>query len=112
MYMKRRTMFVEKFAKVNKVFIQDLCCEYNIDERAANVMMLMKGEVSDGLLRVLVQELQGFCERMQLEMAEDLLDFTLGHVVHTTGCKSVDLVLDYCYTHIAIEHDIMIELEN
>lgn len=110
--MKRRTMFVENFAKVNKVLIQNLCDEYNIDERAANVMMLIKGEVSDGLLRILVQELQGFCGRMQLEMAEDLLDFALGHVVHTTGCRSVDLVLDYCYTHIAMEHDIMIELEN
>lgn len=105
-------MFVENFAKVNKVLIQNLCDEYNIDERAANVMMLIKGEVSDGLLRILVQELQGFCGRMQLEMAEDLLDFALGHVVHTTGCRSVDLVLDYCYTHIAMEHDIMIELEN
>ena len=110
--MKRRTMFVENFAKVNKVFIQNLCDEYNVDERAANVMMLIKGEVSDGLLRVLVQELQGFCACMQLEMAEDLLDFALGHVVHTTGCRSVDYVLDYCYTHIAMEHDIMIELEN
>ena len=110
--MKRRTMFVENFAKVNKVFVQNLCDEYNVDERAANVMMLIKGEVSDGLLRLLVMELQGFCDRMQLEMAEDLLDFALGHVVHTTGCPSVDYVLDYCYTHIAMEHDIMIELEN
>ena len=110
--MKRRMMFVENYAKVNKVLIQNLCDEYNIDESAAKVMMLIKGEVSDGLLRMLVQELQGFCGRMQLEMAEDLLDFALGHVVHTTGCRSVDMVLDYCYTHIAMEHDIMIELEN
>lgn len=110
--MNRRRMFVERFAKVNKVLIQNLCSEYDIDERAANVMQLMKGEVSDGLLHMLVLELQGYCGTMQLEMAEDLLDFALGHVVHTTGCKSVDLVLDYCYTHIAMEHDIMIEVGN
>ena len=49
---------------------------------------------------------------MQIEMAEDLLDFALGHVVHTTGCRSVDLILDYCYTRIAFEHDIVIEIDN
>ena len=108
--MKRRTMFVENFARVNKVLVQNLCDEYFINERAANVLMLMQGEVSEGLLRMLIQELQGFCDRMQLEMAEDMLDFALGHVVHTTGCPSADYVLDYCYTHIAMEHDIMVEL--
>ena len=110
--MKRRKMFVENFAKVEKVIFQDLTSEFNIDERAARIMMLMDGEVSDDLLCMLIQHLQGFCDKMQIEMAEDLLDFAIGHVVHTTGCQSVDLVLDYCYSHIADEHDIMIELEN
>ena len=110
--MKRRVLFVENFAKVERVILQDLTSEFNIDERAARIMMLMEGEISNELLRVLVQELQGFCAQMQIEMAEDLLDFTIGHVVHTTGCRAVDFVLDYCYSHIANEHDIMIELEN
>ena len=110
--MKRRVLFVENFAKVDKVITQNLSEHFDIDERAVRILKLMEGEVSDDLLLMLNNELQGFCGQMQIEMAEDLLDFALGHVVHTTGCKSVDLVLDYCYTRIAFEHDIMIELEN
>lgn len=110
--MKRRIFYVETYARVEKSIVQNLTEEFNIDERAARIMQLMKDEVSDDLLLTFFQELQGFCPQMQIEMAEDLLDFALGHVVHTTGCKSVDLILDYCYTRIAFEHDIMIELEN
>ena len=110
--MKSRVLFVENFAKVDKVITQDLSDDYGIDGRAARIMQLMEGEVSDGLLMVLISELQGFSIRMQIEMAQDLLDFALAHVVHTTGCPSADYVLDYCYSYIAMEHDIMIELEN
>ena len=110
--MKRRVLFVENFAKNEGVIIQDLTSEFNLDERAIRIMMLMDGEVSDNLLRTLVQQLQGFCGQMQIEMAENLLDFALGHVIHTTGCPSADYVLDYCYSYIAMEHDIMIELSN
>ena len=110
--MKRKVFFVETYAKVEKSIVQNLSNEFDIDERAARIMQLMKDEVSDDLLESFVLELQGFCPQMQIEMAEDLLDFALGHVVHTTGCQSVDLILDYCYTRIAFEHDIMIELNN
>ena len=110
--MKRRVLFVENYAKVEKVITQDLSNEFGIDERAARIMRLVEGEVSEDLLYMLLGELQGFCGQMQIEMAEDLLDFALAHVVHTTGCPSVDYVLDYCYSHIAMEHDIMLELNN
>lgn len=110
--MKRRVLFVENYAKVEKVITQDLSNEFGIDERAARIMRLVEGEVSEDLLDMLMTELQGFCGQMQIEMAEDLLDFALAHVVHTTGCPSVDYVLDYCYSHIAMEHDIMLELDN
>ncbi len=110
--MKRRVLFVENYAKVEKVITQDLSNEFGIDERAARIMRLVEGEVSEDLLCMLLGELQGFCGQMQIEMAEDLLDFALAHVVHTTGCPSVDYVLDYCYSHIAMEHDIMFELDN
>ena len=110
--MKRRVLFVENFAKVEKVITQDLSNEFGIDERAARIMRLVEGEVSEELLNVLMGELQGFCGQMQIEMAEDLLDFALAHVVHTTGCPSADYVLDYCYSYIAMEHDIMLELNN
>ena len=110
--MKRRILFVENYAKVEKVIPQDLSNEFGIDERAARIMRLVEGEVSEELLEMLMSELQGFCGQMQIEMAEDLLDFALAHVVHTTGCPSVDYVLDYCYSYIAMEHGIMLELEN
>ena len=110
--MKRRVLFVENYAKVEKVIAQDLTNDFGIDERAARIMRLVSGEVSEDLLNMLIGELQGFCGQMQIEMAEDLLDFALAHVVHTTGCKSADYILDYCYTCIAMEHNIMVELEN
>ena len=110
--MKRRLFFVESYAKVDKTIVQDMTDEYDIDERASRIIQLIEGEVSDRLLDVLRLELQGFCPEMQVEMAEDLLDFALGHVVHTTGCQSVDVVLDYCYSFIAMEHGIFMELEN
>ena len=78
----------------------------------ARIIALVKDEVSNDLFDMLVGYLQGFCGQMQIEMAEDLLDFAIGHVVHTTGCQSVDVVLDYCYSFIAMEHGIFMELEN
>ena len=110
--MKRRILFVENYAKVEKVIAQDLSDDFGIDERAARIMQLVSDEVSDDLLGMLIGELQGFCNQMQIEMAEDMLDFALAHVVHTTGCPSVDYVLDYCYSHIAMEHQIFMELES
>ena len=110
--MKRRVLFVENFAKVEKVISQNLSEHFEIDERASRILKLMEGEVSDDLLMMLGGELQGFCGQMQIEMAEDLFDFALAHVVHTTGCASVDYVLDYCYSYIAMEHGIFMELEN
>ena len=110
--MKRRILFVENYAKVEKVIAQDLSDDFGIDERAARIMRLVSGEVSENLLNSLIDCLQSFCGDMQVELAENLLDFALAHVVHTTGCKSADYILDYCYTCIAMEHNIMVELEN
>ena len=70
--MKRRVLFVENYAKVEKVIAQDLTNDFDIDERAARIMRLVSGEVSKDLLNV----------------------------------------LDYCYSHIALEHQIFMELEN
>ena len=110
--MKRRILFVENFAKVENVIIRDLSNEYGLDERAARIMQQVEDLVSENLLNNLIDCLLSFCDQMQVELAEDILDFALAHVVHSTGCKSADYVLDYCYTSIAMEHDIMLELEN
>ena len=110
--MKRRILFVENFAKVENVIIRDLSNEYGLDERAARIMQQVEDLVSENLLNNLIDCLLSFCDQMQVELAEDFLDFALAHVVHTTGCKSADYILDYCYTGIALEHNIMVELEN
>ena len=68
--MKRRVLFVENFAKVEKVISQNLSEHFEIDERASRILKLMEGEVSD------------------------------------------DYVLDYCYSYIAMEHGIFMELDN
>ena len=103
--MKRRILFVENFAKVENVIIRDLSNEYGLDERAARIMQQVEDLVSENLLNNLIDCLLSFCDQMQV-------DFALAHVVHTTGCKSADYILDYCYTGIALEHNIMVELEN
>jgi hypothetical protein len=50
---------------------------------------------------------RGFDEDMQLEMADDLVDFAKYHVAHTTGVMSADVILDLGYMMIAEEHDIL-----
>ena len=66
-------------------------------------MECVEDKVSPKLLDVLNAMLLGFNDDMQLEIADDLLDFAYGQVVHTTGCPSADAVLNACYTWIAEE---------
>lgn len=86
-----------------KVIEQDLRDEYSVDGVSMTIMNCLKGKVSPDLLELLMQMLLGFNEDMQLEMADNLLDFAYGHVVHTTGCLSADAVLKSCYSWIAAE---------
>ena len=44
--MKRRVLFVENYAKVEKVIAQDLTNDFDIDERAARIMRLVSGAPS------------------------------------------------------------------
>ena len=44
---------------------------------------------------------------MQLEMAENLVVFAYQHIANSTGCPSVDFILDVCYTWIATEQGIL-----
>ena len=59
------------------------------------------------LYGMLMQQLLGFHGDMQLEMAENLVVFACEHIAHTTGCDSVDMVLDVCYSWIAAEQGIL-----
>ena len=85
------------------VYEQDLSCEQPVDSVAMRVMECLEGRVSEGLLELLKMMLLGFAEGMQLEIADNLLDFACSRVVHTTGCITADAVLCSCYEWIAAE---------
>jgi len=44
---------------------------------------------------------------MQVEMADDLSDFSQDHTAHTTGVVAADIILDLGYKMIAFEHNIL-----
>ena len=89
--------------KTLKVYEQDLTYQFSVDGTAQDVMERLEDKVSPALLDTLNAMLLGFNDDMQLEIADDLLDFAYGQVVHTTGCPSADAVLNACYTWIAEE---------
>lgn len=104
--MKQRVLYVESYAEIAHVVSRDLSGDYGVARSAEKIMEQVGDEVSAELLEMLRWQLLGFCREMQREMAEDILFFALCHVVRTTGCPSVDYVLDCCYTLIALEHGI------
>lgn len=90
------------------VIEQDLGSEQCIDGVAMSVMDCLEERLSEDLLDLLKKMLLGFNEDMQLEIADNLLDFVCSHVIHATGCISADAVLDSCYQWIAEEKGITI----
>ena len=111
--MKNRKM---KFKKSHQeleleVIEQDLRQEQKVDGTAMTVMESLEDKVSAELFGMLKTVLLGFSEPMQLEIADDLLDFACHQVIHTTGCISVDVALGSCYKWIAEEKGIMINYD-
>ena len=101
--MAKETIKTVSLEKTLKVYEQDLTTQFSVDGTAQYVMECLEDKVSPKLLDVLNAMLLGFNDDMQLEIADDLLDFAYGQVVHTTGCPSADAVLNACYTWIAEE---------
>lgn len=101
--MAKETIKTVSLEKTLKVYEQDLTYHFSVDGIAQYVMECLEDKVSPKLLDVLNAMLLGFNDDMQLEIADDLLDFAYGQVVHTTGCPSADAVLNACYTWIAEE---------
>ena len=101
--------FKKDYKKVTYCVIeQDLSSELCIDGVAMSILECLEERVSDELLELLKEMLLGFSEDMQLEIADDLLDFVHSQVIHTTGCISADAVLHSCYQWIAVEKGITI----
>lgn len=101
--MKKKLLLISDCAELAKVIDQDLRDEQFVDRVATSVLGNLEGKVSAGLLDTFYALLLGFSEDMQNEIADDLLNFAYGHVVHMTNCPSADSVLMTCYNWIAEE---------
>ncbi len=104
---KKRLALSDCLTEDVKVIEQDLSYEHSIESVAMSILENLEDKVSPELFDMLKDMLLGFNDAMQLEIADDLLDFAHGHVIHTTGCPSADYVLDMCYAYIAAEHGIL-----
>lgn len=89
---------------------QDLRSEQGMETVAESLIELLDGKVSAELQVIIMEMMLGFSKEMQLEIADDLLDFTYRNVVHTTGCWSADAVLKTCYEWIAQEQGFKLSL--
>ena len=105
--MKKKIFMVKSFARNVKVENHDLRRDYGLDPCADREMTTLENKVSPQLYGMLVQQLLGFHADMQLEMAENLVVFAYQHIANSTGCPSVDFILDVCYTWIATEQGIL-----
>ena len=83
--------------------VQDLQPDYGLTSEVEEIMDRVGKEVSPLLHQMLIEQMLGFHEDMQIEMAENLEEFACLHEVHFTGCADVDYVLAQCYGWIAAE---------
>jgi hypothetical protein len=105
--MKKNFTTVRKRTKGVRMIHANLIADHQIDRVAEQVMTGLEDKVSPVLYGTLIMLVRGFDEDMQLEMADDLVDFAKYHVAHTTGVMSADVILDLGYMMIAEEHDIL-----
>ena len=70
---------------------------YDVDSTAARVMRYVKHRISRELYEYLLQILVPYTSRVQLDMAENILDFVNDMPVQNIGYQSADEVLEYCY---------------
>ena len=106
--MRKRIMrLANSLAAESSVIDRDLKDEYHFDSTALMVLRILESTLSVELCDMIRDMLLGFEESMQLEIADNLLDFATMHVIHTTGCPSADYVLEACYRWIAEEQGIV-----
>ncbi len=86
--------------------VQDLMPDYGLKPEVEEIMDRVAPEVSPLLRDMLEEQLLGFHEDMQIEMAENLEKFVCLHEAHFTGSPDVDYVLTQCYGWIAAEHGV------
>ena len=104
----RKLMLTPIFIEGVKVEDEDLSQDFPVVKKAEREMETLRRKVSPGLFDLLTLQLMGFRGDMQYVMVENLVIFAYDHTAYTTGCQSVDTVLDICYTWIADEQGIII----
>ena len=83
--------------------VQDLQPDYGLTSEVEEIMDRVGKEVSPLLHQMLIEQLLGFHEDMQLEMAENMEEFATFNETRFTGCADVDYVLKQCYGWIGAE---------
>ena len=106
---KQRLVMTSIFVDGVKVEDEDMRMDFLVAKKAEREMETIRKKVSQGLFDLLTMQLMGFRGDMQYVMAENLVIFTCDHTAYTTGCPSVDTVLDICYTWIADEQGIIVK---
>ena len=94
---------VRKNKRLVRVVVEDLQDEYGIDNEAKVIMECIRAHVSTTLFDMLMMQLPAFTSEMQMEMADNLLDFVNEGTLKFTGCTSADMILDACYKWIEEE---------
>jgi hypothetical protein len=106
---KQRLVMTPLLVKGVKVEDEDMSMDFPVAKKAEREMETIRKKVSQGLFDLLTMQLMGFRGDMQHVMAENIAIFAYDHTAYTTGCPSVDTVLDICYTWIADEQGIVIK---
>lgn len=88
-----------------KEFDHDLRDQNPIDSVARRILENVETRITDDLYNDIVESLRGFTEEIQLEIADDVLDYVCNKWVHKTNLKSIDTLLFGMYARIKEQHD-------
>ena len=88
-----------------KEFFHDLTDMNPIDSVARSVLENVETRITDDLYNDILESLRGFTDYMQLEIADDVLDYVCHKWVHKTNIKTVDTLLKGMYARIKEQHD-------
>ena len=88
-----------------KEFYHDLKDQNPIDSVARTVLENVETRITDDLYKDILESLRGFTDDIQLEIADDVLDYVCHKWVHKTNLKSVDTLLFGMYARIKEQHD-------
>lgn len=91
-------MVKKKMKKINYVIVATGFMDNSgLSPRVEKEMNRLRKEVSEELYDRLVDQLLPFSEGLQMEMAINLNTLVEDSVMHWTGCRAADTVLNECY---------------